>query len=103
MKLTIFLMCMKHIVAEFCKKGAIDLTTQRGRECIFGECELPRATEINKIPTEQLIHLPVNSLDCERDLSVFDRLAKRSSAMCASQKFTGKGMRDEITLMQSML
>ena len=33
-------------------------------------------------------------------MSVFDRLAKRS-VLCASQKFTGKGMRDKITLIQS--
>ena len=82
----------KHIVAEFCKKGAIDLTTQRGREYGFAACEQPRATEINKIPTEQP--------DREKDLPVFDRLAKRT-ALCASQKFTGKGMWDEITLIQS--
>ena len=82
----------KHIVAEFCKKGAIDLTTQRGREYEFAAREQPRATEINKIPTEQL--------DREKDLSVFDHLAKRT-VLCASQKFTGKGMRDESTLIQS--
>ena len=46
---------------------------------------------------EQLDHLPVNSIDCESDLTVFDHLAKQS-AMCISQKFTGKGMRYEITL-----
>ena len=33
-------------------------------------------------------------------MSVFDHLAKQS-AMCVPQKFTGKGMRDEITLVQS--
>lgn len=49
---------------------------------------------------EQLDHLPVSSIDCESDLTVFDHLAKQS-AMCVPQKFTGKGMRDEITLVQS--
>lgn len=33
-------------------------------------------------------------------MSVFDHLAKQST-MCVPQKFTGKGMRDEITLVQS--
>ena len=45
--------------------------------CIFAECDQPQATEINRISTEQLNHLPVNNFDCERDLSVFDPLLKR--------------------------
>ena len=36
----------KHIVAEFCMKGAIDLTTKPGSEYEFGECEQPQATEV---------------------------------------------------------
>ena len=53
----------KYIVAEFCKKGDINLTKQRDREYGFAACEQPRATEINKIPTEQLDDLPVDNLD----------------------------------------
>ena len=91
---------LENIVAEFCKKGAIGLTTQHGQEYGFPEYEQPRATEIYKILMEQLDNLSVNNLDCEGDFLVFDCLV-RQSAMCASQKFTGKGMRDEITLIQS--
>ena len=31
----------KHIAAEFCKTGAIDLTTQRSQEYGFAGCEQP--------------------------------------------------------------
>ena len=41
--------------------------------------------------------LPTNNLDCERDLSKFDKLAKRSAA-ASNRNFTAKGMRDDMTL-----
>ena len=47
--------------------------------------------KVNKFSIEQLDHLPVNSLDCERDFPIFNHLAKKKSAMCGSQKFNGKG------------
>ena len=88
----------KHIIKEFCKKAAIDLTTQRGREYGFSEYSEPRATDLTKLSKNQLDGLPTNNLDCERDLAKFDHLAKRS-ASCSSKKFTAKGIRDEITLL----
>ena len=44
--------------------------------------------------------MPVNNLDCERDLAKFDQLAKRS-AMCSSKTITAKSIRDEMTLIQA--
>ena len=44
--------------------------------------------------------MPVNNLDCEQDLAKYDQLVKRS-AMCSSKKFTAKGIRDEMTLIQA--
>ena len=55
---------------------------------------------MNEIPKEQVDYMPVNNLDCERDLAKFDQLAKRS-AMCSSKKCTAKGIRDEMTLIQA--
>ena len=89
----------KHILEEFCKQAAIDLITQRGREYGFTEHEKSRATNINEIPKEQVDYMPVNILDCERDLVKFNQLAKRS-AMCSSKKFKAKP-RDEMTLIQA--
>ena len=65
----------KHILKEFYKQAAIDLTTQRGREYGFAE----HATNINEIPKEQVDYMPVNNLDCEQDLVKFYQLAKRSA------------------------
>ena len=36
----------KHIVPEFCKKGAIDLTTQRDQRYGFAEFEQPQTTKL---------------------------------------------------------
>ena len=49
------------------------------------------------IKPEDLASLPTNNLDCERDLSKFDKLAKRSAAT-SNRNFTAKGMRDDMTL-----
>ena len=91
-----------HILKQFCKQAAIDFTTQRGREYGFAKHEKSRATNINEIPKEQVDYMPVNNLDCERDLGKFNQLVKRS-AMCSSKKFTAKGIRDEITLIQAKI
>ena len=49
------------------------------------------------IKPEDLESLPTSNLDCERDLSKFDKLAKRSAA-ASNRNFTAKGMRDDMTL-----
>ena len=49
------------------------------------------------IKPEDLESLSTNNLDCERDLSKFDKLAKRSAA-ASNRNFTAKGMRDDMTL-----
>ena len=86
------------ILQKFFEKAAADLTTQRGREHGFCEVEQnPRATDLTKLSKKQLDHLPTNNLDCERYLSKFDYLAKRSASSLA-KNFTAKGICDEITL-----
>ena len=86
------------ILQKFSEKGAVDLTTQRGRE--YGFCEFeqnPHATDLTKLTKKQLDNLPTNNLDCERDLSKFDYLAKLSASSSA-KNFTAKGIHDEMTL-----
>ena len=41
-----------------------------------------------------------NNLDCERDLSHMDKLAKRE-ATCSNKKSKAQGMRDDMTLYQA--
>ena len=87
----------KLILQKSSEKAAVDLTTQRGRE--YGFCEVeqnPCATDLTKLTKKQLDYLPTNNLDCERDLSKFDYLAKQS-ARSSAKNFTAKGIRDEIT------
>ena len=87
----------RRILQKFFEKAAVDLTTQRGRE--YGFCEVeqnPYATDLTKLSKKQLDHLPTNNLDCERDLSKFDYLAKRSASSSA-KNFTAKGVFDEMT------
>ena len=87
-----------YLLGEFCQQAARDLATQRGREYGFGSSVAPpRATELHKLKPEDLESLPTNNLDCERDLSKFDKLAKRSAA-ASNRNFTAKGMRDDMTL-----
>ena len=57
----------------------------------------PRATELHKLQPSDLEGLPTNNLECERDLSEFDKLARRSAAS-SNRKFTAKGMRNDMTL-----
>ena len=90
----------KVILKEFWKQAAIDLTTQRGEEWGFAEHEKSRATDINEIPKEQVDYMPVNNLDCERDLAKSNQLPKQS-AMWSSKKFTANGIGDEMTLIQA--
>ena len=42
----------------------------------------------------------MNNLDCERDLAIMGKLAKRAVA-CSNRKFNAKGMKDEMTLYQA--
>ena len=81
----------KHFLGRFCLKAAEDLATQRGREYGFGsnQDKASRATFLQSIDPTTLTYLPTNNLDCERDLAVFDKLARRSAA-CSNKKFTGK-------------
>ena len=90
----------KHISKKFCKQATIDFMTQQGREYGFAEHEKSSATNISEILKEQVDYMAVNNLDCERDLVKLDQLAKRS-VMCSSEKFTAKGIRDEMTLIQA--
>ena len=85
----------KHILGLFCERAAADLATQRGREYGFGDVQTgaERATALDKLDPERLDFLPTNNLACERDLAVFDKLAKRS-ASCSNRKFTSKGIQD---------
>ena len=92
-----------YLLQCMCQQAAKDLATQRGREYGFqrtaesaGNAE-PRATELHKLSPEDLCNLPTNNLECERDLSKFDKLAKRSAAT-SNRNFTAKGIRDDMTL-----
>jgi len=89
----------KHIVNLCAKKAAADLATQRGREYGFGldEDASMRATAIHELDASVLEYLPTDNLYCEKDLTVFDKLAQRSAA-CSNKKFTAKGICDEVTL-----
>jgi len=91
----------KHILGEFCNRAGSVLAIQRGREYGFGMQDVaPRATTLNTIDADQLVGLPTNNLDCERDLAKFDQLAARS-ASCSNRKFTAKGIRDQMTVYKS--
>ena len=91
----------KYILGLFCEKASSDLATQRGREYGFGEqANSARATELYRLDPKSLDYLPTNNLDCERDLSIFSKLAARSSA-CSNHKFKAKGIRDEMTVIKS--
>jgi hypothetical protein len=87
------------ILQRFCEKAAEDLTRQRGREYGFS-LDPKRATDLTNVPAEVCEKLPVHNLDCERDLSVMDKIANRAAA-CSNRKFTGKSMRDDMTLFQA--
>ena len=89
----------KLILGRFCLQAAEDLVRQRGREYGFS-VENNRATDLTTVPEEICDKLPSHNLDCERDLSIMDKLAIRAAA-CSNRKFTGKGMKDDMTLYQA--
>ena len=73
------------------RKSAADLATQWGREYGYGpEDSSSRATAIHKLDPAVLFYIPKDSLVCEKDLSVFDNLAKRS-ASCTNRTFYSQG------------
>ncbi|KAK6179055.1 hypothetical protein SNE40_011501 [Patella caerulea] len=92
----------KHILSLCSNKAAADLATQRGREYGFGpESDASsRATALHKLEPSLLEFLPTDNLDCERDLAKFDKLAQRSAA-CSNKRFTGRSIRDEMTVYKS--
>ena len=92
----------QHILSAFSKRAASDLATQRGREYGFGTQAgvSSRATILNTLSAADLVGLPTNNLDCERDLAKFDKLAARSAA-CSNRKFTATGIRDDMTVYKS--
>ena len=59
-----------------------------------------RGTDLSTISSDILEKLPLNNLDCDRDLDVMDKIATRA-ATCATLKFTGQGMRDDMTKIDS--
>lgn len=81
------------------KSIAEGLELQRGREYGFStNASLKeRATKISSIPLPIMEYLPTHNLDCERELSIFDRKISK----CAggyNQRSTFKGIRDEMML-----
>ena len=91
----------KHILNLCSIKAASNLATQRGREYGFGPGDASsRATALHTLDPSLLPYLPTDNLDCERDLAKFDKLAQRSAA-CSNKTFTGKGIRDKMTLYKS--
>ena len=90
-----------YLLGEMCTQAGKDLAKQRGREYGFSDASTtdsdPRATELHKLQPSDLEGLPTNNLECERDLSKFDKLARRSAAS-SNRKFTAKGMRNDMTL-----
>lgn len=89
----------KIILSRFNTRAADDLGRQRGREFGFST-EPKRATDLTQVPSDICDKLPDHNLDCERDLSVMDKIAIRA-ASCSNRKFTGKCMRDDMTLFQA--
>ena len=59
-----------------------------------------RATDLTEVDPDVLDKLSVNNLDCERDLAIMDKLAKRAAA-CSNRKFNAKGMKDKTTIYQA--
>lgn len=73
------------------------LKLQRGREFRFPGCGEPRATDITMLPEHLLMALPTHNLDCERELSIFDRKVEGISGGF-NQHSTFKAIRDEMVL-----
>ena len=91
----------KFILEHFCMQGASDIQRQRGREFGFSkEGEKPRCTDLTTVDNVQLSKLPTHNLICERDLSQMDKIAIRA-ASCSNRNFTGRSMRDDMTLYQT--
>ena len=88
----------KEILKRMCVDAAEGIKLQCGREYGFSEIK-PRATQLDKLTPAELLGLPTNNLDTERDLSKFSRLSE--VAKFRNNKFSAKGIRNDMTLYQS--
>ena len=64
----------KEILKRMWVDAAEGIKLQCGREYGFSEIK-PRATQLDKVTPAELLGLPTNNLDTERDLSKFSRLS----------------------------
>ena len=88
----------KKIIDMMCEAAAEGIKLQCGREYGFSESgEVPRATVLSSLSTNELEGLPSNNLSAERNLSIFD---KRASKVTKSKnfKFTAKSIRNDMQL-----
>ncbi|KAG1674003.1 hypothetical protein GQR58_015317 [Nymphon striatum] len=78
------------------------LERQAGREYGFGDKvdSNPRATQLHLLSNEERVGLPSHNLDSERHLAVFGKRAP--VANFRNKKFTAKGIRNDVTLFQSL-
>ena len=86
----------KLLLKKFCTHAAAVIKLQCGREYFPDDSTASRATQISSL-SELEQGLPTNNLLPERDFSVFDRLSR--VAKMANRKFSGKNIRNDMTLL----
>ena len=75
-----------------CTDASRTVKLQCGRECGFAADDkaLPRATQLQLFPEQELAKMPTHNIDTERDLAKFSHLAV--VAMFHNKNFSAKGI-----------